>query len=928
VENDKEHPRVLIEEWFPFEEVGIESIRERSVVGAMPATVFLHVWWARRPLSASKGAILASILPSKAIKEFQTFMNFCKGLKKTYERIKLVKKLGTNERIGYLGDRSFKLNLSNENNKKLLAIIKEFWNSETINILDCFSGGGSIPFEASRLKLNVYSSELNPVALMIQYGALYYPIVLGENFFKENRHYFERVIKKSKERLKSFFPSLLGQKNDAYIWARTVSCPNPKCNLKTPLSPNWDLIRTSNRTILKLMCSKANFDDTNVYFNIIENPTSELLKQNSATIKRGIGICPRCNTTIPGKYIKLEAQNGRLGHQLIAIGYKEKISKKKEILRFRIPNDNDLNAIKEAEKELEKLWPNWLKENLIPSENFPKGCDNRPIQYGMEIWYKFFNSRQLLSNCIFLEEVLKLKNELKNNSKIKTEEMRAIITYLQLTLDKICDYNSISTMWSSTTLRIAHTFARHDFSFKWSYVEMEVLEKGFDWALKNVEKAYNGIVKLLGDDCSIPKLNLTSADNLEYLKDNSIHAVIIDPPYYNNVMYAELSDFFYVWMKRSLGDLFPNIFKSDLTDKDNEAVANASRFEGMGFSKQRLAKEDYEVKMKNAFHEISRVLKDDGVLTIMFTHKSTDAWDTLAMSLMEAGFEITASWPVHTESDVSLHIAKKNAVKTTIFLVCRKRQINLEDLWWEDDVLPSIKKIIANKAKEFREMGIDGVDLFVSCFGPALKEFSKGYPVKSITGEIVRAEEAIEAARKVVIDITLQDIIKGRSYNIDGVSKFYLTAWHFFRARSFPFDEARRLALSIGINIDDLKTNYKLLKKKSGDVELILPIDREKNGTISVDNPKDNGILINAVHIALLAYEQGGQKLFDSVVEKLRRNTDKSFRLYMETLFNILPDVKDLAKNLPEKKILGEILMTTEEKITPKGGKITDFFNS
>ncbi len=129
------------------------------------------------------------------------------------------------------------------------------------------------------------------------------------------------------------------------------------------------------------------------------------------------------------------------------------------------------------------------------------------------------------------------------------------------------------------------------------------------------------------------------------------------------------------------------------------------------------------------------------------------------------------------------------------------------------------------------------------------------------------------------------------------------------------------------MNINELKTSYKLLNKKGGDVILILPKDREKNGTINIENPKDYGILINAVHIAILAYKEGGQELYDNVVEKLRRNTDKSFRLYMETLFNVLPDVKDLATNLPEKKILGEILMTTEEKITPKGGKITDFID-
>jgi len=308
----------------------------------------------------------------------------------------------------------------------------------------------------------------------------------------------------------------------------------------------------------------------------------------------------------------------------------------------------------------------------------------------------------------------------------------------------------------------------------------------------------------------------------------------------------------------------------------------------------------------------------------MFTHKATDAWDTLAKALMDAGFEITASWPVMTESEISLNIAKKNAVQTTILLVCRKRLTTIQDMWWEDDILPKIKLVVKEKSTEFQKAGVDGVDLFITVFGPALHEFSKFYPVKDISGNEVRPEKALNIAREIVTDIIYKNIIKTTATSIDLVSKFYLIAWHLYKAREFPFDEARNLALSIGLNVEDLKTIHKILNKKSGDVEILSPTEREKQGFLNPEKPDDNGILVNAVHLALLAYQDGGQKAFESMVAKLRRDTDKSFRQYMDALYNAIPDVKDLE----EKKMLAEILVSTPEKIVKKGEKLDDYTKS
>jgi len=905
VENGKEHPRVLIEEWFPSKIIG--SISRREKIGNSAPITHLQLWWARRPLTVSRAAIISSLLEPKD--------------KELFNQLLLI-------------DNDKKDIFSSEVNKNIINNMKSrifsIWKKEAITILDPMAGGGSIPFESYRLGFRTICNDLNPIPILLMKAGIEFPSKFKADLIKDLTNLTEKIESRLKNRIQTLYYQNPNEINEAYVWVKTIKCPNPKCNLEVPLAPNWELNtkKKNNRKISIYGIDPSIPEDLNtteISINIIKNQPTSIINKKSI-IKKGRGECPRCKNPLTPEYIKTEAFNGRMGHKLLAIVYREKIGSKLSEKKYRRPKIEDIKSLQVAEKELQKKKQDWLKNDILINETRSKGFSDRCFIYGVDNWSKFFNSRQILVNTIILEEIINLKSQLEENYNLS--EQKILITYLQLGLNKILDYNSIQTRWNPLRNGIANSFSRHDFSFKWSYAEIDIRKQGLSWAMKKIIDSLEKIIKLFNNNKSgkitISNLN---ASNLENLTNNSVDLVVVDPPYYDNVMYAELSDFFYVWTKRSLGNLFPELFSSILTDKDNEAVANPSRFEGMGGSKRKLANQDYEAKMELIFREINRVLQKEGVLTIMFTHKSTEAWDTLAMSLLNSGFEITSTWSVHTEGENSFHIANKNAVKSTILLVCRKRKQQSENYWWEDDVLPSIKKVVEKKSKEFRKLGVEGVDLFISCFGPALKEYSKGYPVKNIAGDIVRAEEALEAARKVVIDITLQDIIKGKSFNIDSVSKFYLIAWQFFRARTFPFDEAHRLALSIGINIDELKTSYKLLNKKSGDVELFLPKDREKNGVISVDNPKDNGILINAVHIAILAYEEGGQKLFDSVVEKLRRNTDKSFRLYMEILFNILPNVKDLSKNLPEKKILGEILMVTEEKITPKGGKITDFLD-
>ena len=286
-------------------------------------------------------------------------------------------------------------------------------------------------------------------------------------------------------------------------------------------------------------------------------------------------------------------------------------------------------------------------------------------------------------------------------------------------MDKAAIYNNRHCRFD-TGRGIRSIFDRHDFAFLWSHAEFDAAANLLPWAVEQVADAVHEIAAL----AKPPQLGLSgeaingtrwsisimqgSAARLDDLPDNSIANITVDPPYYNNVDYAELSDFFYVWLKRSLGDLLPAFFTDPLTNKDNEAVANPARFHDGRRSmqqKKRLAEQDYERKMAAAFREMHRVLLDDGVLTVMFTHKKVEAWDTLASALIGAGFTIHASWPVHTESEHSLHQAKKNAAASTILLVCRKRDdtnpsIHAEPVWW-DDIKDRVRRTARAKAEEY-----------------------------------------------------------------------------------------------------------------------------------------------------------------------------------------------------------------------------------
>jgi adenine-specific DNA methylase len=387
-----------------------------------------------------------------------------------------------------------------------------------------------------------------------------------------------------------------------------------------------------------------------------------------------------------------------------------------------------------------------------------------------------FTPRQLLTNVTALEELQKLTAEAR--SVLGDERGRALALYLAFALDKAVDYNGMLSSWDATRLKVRNTFDRHDFAYKWTFAEFDGAHSLLPWTVNQVVRTYSGTARLayreqtMEDKSRRARARVTrSSAARPDLPDASVDVIVTDPPYYDNVMYAECSDYFYVWCKRSLRAAWPEFTDPPLTDKEDEAVANPALFRevapptrerrrGGGRTAAELADARYEDLLRQSFVEAFRVLKEDGVMTVMFTHKRVDAWDTLGSALLDAGFSIDASWPIHTESEHSLHQARKNAAASTIFLTCKKRATSEPAFW--SDLRRDVERAAEEAAERLAAQGISGVDLTIATYGPVLAVLSARWPV--YTGELdeegtsvlLRPDAALDLARERVASLKMR----------------------------------------------------------------------------------------------------------------------------------------------------------------------------
>lgn len=914
-------PRVLIEDWLPVAELGIESRRERGAASALPPLSFLHIWWARRPLVASAAVALAGVMPAWSEDLAAAFPDAPEVRTESSYRgwlLRLVGILGDpvkGRRMidaanaagvqlqgnGYGYRQAFRNPVSRSNIDLLHAILRRTWG-ELPTVADPTAGGGSIPWAASRLGLPVVANDLNGVAASVLKAGVEIPATRGLDLLPDIRKWGDVLVKRVERRLKEFFPLNEGESVIAYIWANAVPCP--RTGRLVPLLPDKWLRKTAGKEVaVQLVTSVEGIELREPRFEVVRGRDVDRADASTGTMARGKAVSPYDNLVIDGDYIKETAQNGGMTQILYAVAIRKPSGER----TFRALNERDQDALRTADRHFDEVKDAWFTSGVLPTEEFPDGNDLRPKNYGLERWIDFYTPRQALVHGTFGEEFAQLIPEVRNVLGAGAED---VLFELALMQGKALNWNSRLSSWDVSRQKMRSVFDRHDFAFKWTFAEFEGATALYSWCLDQLEDAYGGIARLL-DETGAAELG--KAERLERqvtvtqgsaasltLDDGSVTHICMDPPYYDNVMYAELADYFYVWEKRTLGRLVPEYFHDDLTDKDNEAVANPARFAMMGKRKKALADLDYETKMTSIFSESRRVLADDGVLSVMFTHKRAEAWDTLGMGLLQAGFTIETSWPVNTEAEVSLHQANMNSAASTIMLVCRKRAVRDDDhKVYLDDIEHDIRQAAREAATRFQHDGIDGVDLLLSTYGPTLSVISQNWPVYSSTpdadgrDQLLRPEDALALAREEIVDLRRSRLV-GQAVKVDGLTDFVLLAWDTFGAREFPFDTARLLALAVGgLDVDELE-RAKIVSKASGKVKLLTPKERLRRGADSElpgVTPEASSFehVIDAVDTALYVAEIDGQQAAKRFLDRHGYTSDAGFISTLQGLANAIP---------------------------------------
>jgi putative DNA methylase len=855
----------FIESDFPVKEVSEESAREKNIRHGHIST--LHIWWARKPLASSRASIYAALTPEPKDEE---------------ERLKRAQFICTLAKW----ENSLNKNIIERAREEILKA----HGGKPPKVLDPFAGGGAIPLEALRLSCETYASDLNPVAVLIEKATLEYPQKYGRkkgsyNHFGDEeinplledvKKWGDWVLEEAKEEIGRFYPSEPdGSIPVGYYWMRTVKCGKPSCGAEIPLTANWWLAKKDNKKVALKLIPNGN----KIEFEIREGEAIDF-DPVTGTVSRAKVVCPCCNSGLSDKEVRKQFQEGKAGQRMVAVVLHHP---KRQGKTYRLATEKDLGIFREAEKYLEKkrqeLFDKWGFEP-VPDEELPlmSGVFNVPI-YGMTKWGDLFNSRQKLALITFVEKVSHAHKKMVEQG-YEEKYAKAVVSYLGLGVDRLADYNSVLCVWHTTKELLAHTFGRQALGMTWDFVEVNP----FSDATGNWNDSFNYLLRVVEHSSMVKSIPATvsqySATNLPY-PENQFDAVITDPPYYFNVPYADLSDFFYVWLKRAIGDFFPELFATPLTPKSEEIVANANWDPIRYKEKDKLW---FEFMITKAFREIKRVLKPEGVAVIVFAHKSTDAWETIINALLNSGLYLTASWPVHTEMKARLRAQESATLASSIYMVCRKR--TEKSTAYFNEIKSQIEARIKDKLDQFWNEGIGGSDFFISSIGPAMEVFGKYESVEKLTGETVSAKELLEFIRKSVSEYALTKILKSPDLGgIDEETRFYLLWRWTYNSAKVHFDDASKLGKAVGVEISEQWVNGFIKKEK----EFISVLSAKERAKDLLEKRKFES-MIDVLHAALLYWEQNNRKAITELLEETGNQNNNAFWQVAQAISEVLPE--------------------------------------
>ncbi|MGA2321555.1 MAG: hypothetical protein ABSG95_12575 [Solirubrobacteraceae bacterium] len=777
-------------------------------------------------------------------------------------------------------------------------------------VLDPFAGGGSIPFEAVRYGCDSVANELNPVASAVLTGTITLPLQFGSRLPQLIDEYGREWTKLLRDSLGTYFP--LAERDTGiigYVWAHAIPCP--ETGFPTPLIPNLWLANTQNKRVAVRITGDSATGE--VRRELVTGDDAAAVGP-TGTYKGGKATSIFTGQVIESSQIQQRANEGELSEILLAVVVTRPGVKGRA---YRLPTEDDLAAVDAATVALKTSETQLELEGLLPTEEVPRGKETkRCLDMGITTWRAMFTPRQQLSHATALRSMARVVSAASERD--GAEAANAVALCLYMAIAKGLNFNSRLASWINQQEKVRSTFDRHDFAFKHTFAEFDAARSLGPWVLDQIEDSERGITRLIAPSSQQDTDGSSqggrsrviggSAAALSTIESQSIDAIVTDPPYYDNVMYSECSDYFYVWMKRALRESWPEYCALELTDKQGEAVANPSLYTDLATHAGRgkrgvgtktaadLAEAHYERLLRGAWREAHRVLRDDGVMTVMFTHKRVTAWDTLGASLLDAGFSVESSWPVRTEFEHSLHQAKKNSASSTILLTCRKRGSTAPAFF--SDLRPEIQRTARDAATRFARDGLSGIDLTLATYGPVLSVLSASWPV--FTGqldtdgnrEVIRPEEALMLAYEEVARLKKRALLGGKDTPFDPQTDWYLTAWNDFRAAEFPAGEALKLSLATHVDLDDVERARRLIATKAGWAALQTPAERVSARKLDPDDDVFD-TQVDRLHALMYVYQHDGMQAARTWLARRGWQDDRTLQDLVQAAANAIPRTHD-----------------------------------
>ena len=932
-------PRRLIEEAFPLQKVSEHSKHEKNVNHGHISS--LHVWPARRPLAACRAVTIATLLPDpgdapQTMKdEYQRLSGSPIPSKQRDYLCKLITDLtrwGTEN--GGIEEWDEKDSKGRWLNKLRIAreLILKANGGEPPHVMDMFAGGGAIPLEAMRLGCKVTANDYNPVAWFILKCTLEYPqrlagkthpipeLKLAEqpelktgNLADHVRLWGQWVLEKARGELARYYPLVDGKPTVAYLWTRTVPCQDPQCGGTVPLLKTlWvckkpektlpdtpenrkrpDFLRlkkTKNQTKVIINAKRAlklypDKETKRVRFEIIAPKNDS--EVDKPTMSGTSATCPFCGSNQPGDYIKRCGHEGKLKAQMTSVVYQETYGKE-----YRPPIPVDMRAADIPAETLEAIAheiPHGMPDEPLPSKERHRAVGSQLPDYGFKTWSDLFTDRQLLTLMTFVKWTRAAQEEIEKVG-YSPGWLDAISGYLACIFDRLLVHSSTLIYYLLSSEAIGHAFIKYALPMTWDFSEGAIpnqVRGSYQFCLNKMLASMQTVQRAQlakTPDCVILRQSAVT------LTDLKVETIITDPPYYDAIPYADLSDFFYVWIRRSVGDQFSDFRANVLTPKHEELVQQHNTGE-IG----RIGKEFYEKGMAESFQAAHQSLHDEGRMVVVFAHKAPDAWETLVKAMLESGLVVTASWPIDTEKGGRRSAQGTAALATSLWMVCRKRPTNARAGHY-GKVRREMQERITERLRYFWDVGIRGPDFVWAAIGPALESYSQYPEVRRMDGKPFIVTDFLKEVRRMVTDFALGEILHGASTEaLDEQTRYYLMHRDYFGMVDAPVGECILLAQGYNLSLDDLSAkDIGILKRtSSGNKRSLLGHTERASERVGLPHPSGELPMIDKIHRVMNLWEQGDRALLDAYFHEQGLGENELFKAVVQAVIETSQDAKE-----------------------------------